>query len=68
MVKKIKIIMIMIDEEKKLTTISLLKTPKYKRFSPSHGHTIANYEIYTKKRKEKEARRRFIEKRRQFGN
>ena len=68
MVKKIKIIIIMIDEEKKLTIISLLKTPKYKRFSPSHGHTIANYEIYTKKRKEKEARRRFIEKRRQFGN
>ena len=54
--------------KKKLTTISLSKTPKYKRFSPSHGHTIANYEIYTKKRKEKEARRRFIEKRRQFGN
>jgi hypothetical protein len=60
--------MIIIDEEKKLTTISLSKTPKYKRFSPSRGHTIANYEIYTKKRKEKEARRRFIEKRQQFGN
>ena len=37
----------MIDEEKKLTTISLSKTPKHERSSPSHGHTIANYEIHT---------------------
>ena len=37
----------MIDEEKKLTTISLLKTPKHERSSPSHSHTIANYEIHT---------------------
>ena len=39
--------MIMIDEEKKLTTISLLKTPKHERSSPLHGHTIANYETHT---------------------
>ena len=38
-------IMIMIDEEKKLTIVSLSKTPKHER--SSHDHTIANYEIHT---------------------
>ena len=43
--EKKKIIMIMIDEEKKLTTISLSKTPKHERSSPSHGHTIAKSKL-----------------------
>ena len=43
----------MIDEEKKLTTISFLKTPKYKRFSPSHGH-IMKFTLRREKKKKTE--------------
>ncbi len=66
MVKKIKIIMIMIDEEKKLTTMAQYHFQKHPNTRGSHPHTVTLLQIMkftlTLKRKEKEARRRFREK------